>query len=59
MLKTKKKVIKLEVIKRLAELFPDLTIKELLEYIDYCHMIKQEIGIGVIGVTTEGSGIND
>lgn len=54
MIKTNKKVIKLELIKRLAELFPDMTIKDLLEYIDYCNMIKQEMGLDVIGVTNGG-----
>ena len=54
MIKTNKKVIKLDVIQRLAELFPDLTIKDLLEYIDYCNMIKQEMGLDVVGVTNGG-----
>lgn len=51
MIKTNKKVIKLEVIKRLAELFPDMTVVDILDYIDYCNMIKQEMGLGVTGVT--------
>lgn len=54
MIKTNKKVIKLELIKRLAELFPQLTIQDLLEYIDYCNMIKQEMGLDVVGVTNGG-----
>ena len=51
MLKSKKKVVNLEVIKKLAELFPQMTMKELLEYIEYCEMIKNEMKIDVIGVT--------
>ena len=51
MLKSKKKVVNLEVIKKLAELFPQMTMKELLEYIEYCNIIKQEMKIEVTGVT--------
>ena len=51
MLKSKKKVVNLEVIKKLAELFPDMTMMELLEYIEYCEMIKNEMKIDIVGVT--------
>ena len=54
MIKTNKKVVKLEVIKRLAELFPQMTITDLLEYFKYCQMIKQEMGLDVTGVTDRG-----
>ena len=54
MLKSKKKVVKLEVIKRLAEIFPQMTMLELLEYFEYCQMIKQEMGLDVTGVTDGG-----
>ena len=54
MLKTNKKVVKLEVIKRLAELFPQMTITDLLEYFEYCQMIKQEMGLDVTGVSDRG-----
>lgn len=54
MIKSNKKVIKLDVIQRLAELFPKMTIGELLEYIDYCQMIKQEMNLEVTGVTNGG-----
>ena len=54
MIKTNKKVVKLEVIKRLAELFPQMTITDLLEYFEYCQMIKQEMGLDVTGVTDRG-----
>ena len=47
MLKTEKKVIKLEIIQRLAELFPQMTIVDLLQYFEYCQMIKAEMGIDV------------
>ena len=51
MLKSKKKVVNLEVIKKLAELFPQMTMKELLEYIEYCEMIKNEMEIDIVAVT--------
>ena len=54
MLKTEKKVIKLEVIQRLAELFPNMTVVALLEYFEYCEMIKAEMGLDTIGVTDGG-----
>ena len=54
MVKTNKKVVKLDVIQRLAELFPKMTMGELLEYIDYCQMIKQEMNLEVTGVTNGG-----
>lgn len=54
MVKTNKKVVKLDVIQRLAELFPKMTMGELLEYIDYCQMIKQEMNLEVTGVTNRG-----
>ena len=38
-----KKVIKMDVLERLAELFPDMTILNLLEFINYCEIIKKEM----------------
>ena len=49
MLKSEKKVVKLEIIQRLAELFPNMTVVALLEYFEYCEMIKAEMGIDVTG----------
>ena len=46
---TNKEVVKLEVIQRLAELFPNMTVVALLEYFEYCEMIKAEMGIDVTG----------
>ena len=54
MLKSKKKVVKLEIIQTLAELFPQMTITDLLEYFEYCQMIKQEMDLPVVGVTDRG-----
>ena len=51
MLKSEKKVVNLQVIKKLAELFTQMTMKELLEYIEYCRMIKNEMEIDIVGVT--------
>ena len=49
MLKSKKKVINLVVLRKLVELFPDMTVTELLKYFEYCEMIKAEMGIDVTG----------
>ena len=54
MLKTEKKVIKLEIIQRLAELFPNMTVVALLEYFEYCEMIKAEMGLDTIEVADRG-----
>ena len=54
MLKSEKKVVKLEVIKRLAEIFPDMTVTELLKYFEYCEIIKAEMGLDTIGVADRG-----
>ena len=51
MLKSEKKVVNLEVIKQLAELFPKMTIIDLLQYLEYCEMIKNEMEIDIVGVT--------
>ena len=51
MLKSEKKVVNLEVIKQLAELFPQMTIIDLLEYLEYCAMIKNEMEIDIVAVT--------
>ena len=50
-LKSEKKVVNLQVIKQLAELFPQMTIIDLLEYLEYCEMIKNEMEIDIVGVT--------
>ena len=42
MLKSEKKVVKLETIKTLAELFPEMTVVDLLEWIDYCNTLTRE-----------------
>ena len=51
---TNKEVVKLEVIQRLAELFPNMTVVALLEYFEYCEMIKAEMGLDTIGVADRG-----
>lgn len=51
MLKSEKKVVNLQVIKQLAELFPKMTIIDLLEYLEYCEMIKNEMEIDIVAVT--------
>ena len=42
-LSTNKEVIKLETIKTLAELFPKMTVVELLEWIEYCKTLSREV----------------
>ena len=40
---TNKEVIKLETIKTLANLFPNMTVVELLEWIEYCDTLSREV----------------
>lgn len=40
---TNKEVIKLETIKTLAELFPEMTVVDLLEWIEYCKTLSKEV----------------
>lgn len=43
MIKTNKEVVKLETIRTLADLFPKMTILELLEWIEYCNTLNREV----------------
>ena len=43
MLKSEKKVIKLDTIKTLANLFPKMTVIDLLEWIEYCDTLSREV----------------
>ena len=43
MIKTNKEVIKLETIKTLANLFPKMTVLDLLEWIEYCNTLSREV----------------
>ena len=54
MLKSKKKVINLVVLRKLVELFPDMTVTELLKYFEYCEIIKSDVGLNTIGVADRG-----
>ena len=40
---TNKEVVKLETIKTLAELFPEMTVVDLLECIEYCNTLSKEV----------------
>ena len=40
---TNKEVIRIETIKKLAELFPDMTILDLLDWIEYCKVLSKEV----------------
>ena len=43
MIKSNKEVIKLETIKTLANLFPKMTVLDLLEWIEYCKTLTREV----------------
>ena len=40
---TNKEVVKLETIKKLAELFPEMTVVDLLEWFKYCETLSREV----------------
>ena len=40
---TNKEVVKLETIRTLAELFPKMTVVELVEWIEYCKTLSMEV----------------
>ena len=40
---TNKEVVKLDTIKTLADLFPKMTVVELLEWIEYCDTLSKEV----------------
>lgn len=41
---TNKEVIRIETIRTLAELFPEMTVVDLLEWIEYCKTLSKEVG---------------
>ena len=40
---TNKEVVKLETIRKLANLFPNMTVVDLLEWIEYCKTLTREV----------------
>ena len=40
---TNKEVVRIETIKTLANLFPNMTVVELLEWIEYCKTLTREV----------------
>lgn len=40
---TNKEVVRIETIKKLAELFPDMTVIDLLDWIEYCKILSKEV----------------
>ena len=50
MITINKKVVKLDIIKKIAELFPGMTVIEFLKYINYCEIIEEELGLPIIDV---------
>ena len=38
-----KEVVKLDTIKTLADLFPEMTVVDLLEWIEYCKTLSREV----------------
>ena len=42
-LSTNKEVVKLDTIRTLANLFPEMTVVDLLEWIEYCKTLTREV----------------
>ena len=42
-LSTNKEVVKLDTIRTLANLFPEMTVVDLLEWIEYCKTLSREV----------------
>lgn len=40
---TNKEVVRIETIKTLAKLFPEMTVLDLLEWIEYCKTLSKEV----------------
>ena len=40
---TNKEIVRIETIRTLAELFPDMTVVDLLEWIEYCKTLSKEV----------------
>ena len=40
---TNKEVVRIETIRTLAELFPEMTVLDLLEWIEYCKTLTREV----------------
>ena len=40
---TNKEVVRIETIRTLAELFPKMTVVDLLEWIEYCRTLDKEV----------------
>ena len=40
---TNKEIVRIETIKTLADLFPKMTVVELLEWIEYCKTLTREV----------------
>lgn len=40
---TNKEIIKIETIKKLAEIFPEMTVVDLLAWIEYCKVLSREV----------------
>ena len=40
---TNKEIVKLETIKTLAKLFPEMTVVDLLEWFEYCETLSREV----------------
>ena len=40
---TNKEIVRIETIRTLADLFPKMTVVELLEWIEYCNTLTREV----------------
>ena len=54
MLKSKKVVIDMTTIAKLIDMFPDMTVSDAVEYVRVAKIIKEALGLDIIGVTDKG-----
>ena len=40
---TNKEIVRIETIRTLAELFPEMTVVDLLEWFEYCNTLSREV----------------
>ena len=54
MLKSKKVIIDMTTIAKLIEMFPDMTVSDAVEYVRVAKIIKEALGLDIIGITDRG-----
>ena len=53
MLKSKKVIIDMTTIAKLIDMFPDMTVSDAVEYVRVAKMVKEALGLDIIGITCE------